>query len=97
MSDPFEIMGVARDADEATIRGRYLELVRAFPPDRAAERFATIRAAYDELRDPARRLSAQILEGAPTDSLDSMIDDLRARLRSARYPLGALLKLAESS
>ena len=37
---------------------RYLELVRQFPPDQAPERFAAVHAAYDALRDPARRLLA---------------------------------------
>ncbi len=97
MSDPYEVMGIARDADDAAIRNRYLELVREFPPDRAPERFAIVRAAYDELRDPTRRLSAQIFEIATTDSLEDIAERLRARLRSARYPLNELLKLAESS
>lgn len=95
MSDPFEVMGVARDADEATIRKRYLELVREFPPDRAPEQFAAVRAAYDDLRDPARRLAAQIFEITTTDSLEAIVEDLRSRICSARYRLDDLLKLAE--
>lgn len=95
MSDPFEVMGVARDVDEATIRKRYLELVREFPPDRAPERFAAVRAAYDELRDPARRIGAQLFEITTSDSLEAIVEDLRSRIRSARYRLDDLFKLAE--
>lgn len=95
MSDPYEVLGLAHDADEAVIRRRYLELVRQFPPDRAPERFAAIRAAYDEVRDPARRLEAQIFKPSTTDSLDTLAADLRARLVAARLPLDALLALAD--
>ncbi len=60
MNDPFEILGLAPGAGDDEIRRRYLELVREFPPDRAPEKFAAVRAAYDELRDPVRKLGKQI-------------------------------------
>lgn len=58
-SDPFAILGVSRDAGEAEIRARYLELVKQFPPDREPERFREIRSAFEAVKDPlsiARRL-----------------------------------------
>jgi curved DNA-binding protein CbpA len=96
MSDPYEVLGLPTHADEAEIRRRYLELVRQFPPDRAPERFAAIRAAYDEVRDPARRLEVQLFETATSDSLDAIAADLRARLIEVRLPLDVLLSLAET-
>lgn len=57
--DPFLVLGLPREASEAEIRARYLELVKQFPPDRAAEQFRKIRSAYDAAKDPllmARRL-----------------------------------------
>src|SRR3954463_982064 len=96
MSDPYEPLALPRAADEAEMRRRYLELVREFPPDRAPERFAAIRAAYDEVRDPARRLEAQVFETGTSDSLDAIVADLRARLAAARLPLDVLLSLAEA-
>jgi len=97
MSDPYEILDIPPHADEAEIRRRYLELVREFPPDRAPERFAAIRAAYDEVRDPARRLSAMLFRHGSSDTIDALANDIRARLRAARLPLKDLLALAESS
>lgn len=99
MSDPYETLGLSRTADEAETRKRYLELVREFSPDRAPERFAAIRAAYDEVRDPIRRLEAQILEIETSDNLDAIAADLRGRLRDHldRLPLDALLGLAGPS
>ncbi len=96
MSDPYEVLELSHDADEAEIRRRYLELVREFPPDRAPERFAVIRAAYDQVRDPEQRLEAQLFEIATSDSLEALAVSLRARLCDARMPLNDLLALAES-
>jgi curved DNA-binding protein CbpA len=97
MEDPYETLGLTTDADEAEIRRRYLELVREFPPDRAPERFTAIHAAYEALRDPARRLQAQLFqEESKTDSLDGLAADLRRRLRQVRLPVATLLELAES-
>lgn len=95
MNDPYEVLGLACDADEVSIRGRYLELVRKFPPDRDPERFVAIRAAYDEVRDPARRLESRIFDADTTDSLDALAADLRSRLAGTRLPLDALLALAD--
>lgn len=96
MSDPYEVLGLPQHADEAEIRRRYLELVRQFPPDRAPEQFAAVRAAYDEVRDPARRLEALLFQTATSDTLDAIAVEVRARLRQARIPLNALLALGEA-
>ena len=61
MSDPFTVLGVAEDADDAEIRRRYLALVRAFPPDRAPERFQELRTAYEALSDERKRLETKLL------------------------------------
>jgi curved DNA-binding protein CbpA len=95
MSDPYEVLGLPSDADEAEIRRRYLELVRRFSPDRAPEQFAAIRAAYDAVRDPARRLEAQLFETSASDSLDALAADLRARLVGGRFSLDVLRALAD--
>ena len=98
MSDPFEVLGLPRQAAESEVRQRYLELVRQSPPDRDPERFAEVRAAYDAVRDPARRLEAQLFEVATSETLDTIARDLRGRLRDrlAHAPIDLLLRLAES-
>lgn len=95
MPDPYKTLDLTTDADEAAIRRRYLELVRQHPPEREPERFAEIRAAYDELRDPVRRLESQLFDIRESDSLDQIVADARARLRSVRIPVATLLSLAE--
>lgn len=54
------ILGLPADADEGTIRRRYLELVRKHPPERDPERFQRITAAYEAVRTRKRRI-AEIL------------------------------------
>jgi curved DNA-binding protein CbpA len=95
MTDPYEVLGLSSDADEVEIRRRYLELVRQFPPDQAPERFAAIRAAYDEVRDPARRLAALLFAPSSTDSIAAIAADVRGRLNAARLPLDILVSLAD--
>ena len=96
MTDPHEILALPKAAGEAEIRARYLQLVKEFPPDRVPERFAEIRAAFDELRDPLRRLEKQLFSLQTEDSFAALAMDLRARLRTARIPVAALLALADT-
>ncbi|USI71428.1 DnaJ C-terminal domain-containing protein [Sphingomonas morindae] len=61
MADPYQILGVARGADEATIKKAYRTLAKELHPDRnadnpkAAERFSAVTAAYDLLSDKDKR------------------------------------------
>ncbi len=60
-SDPYETLGVKRDASESDIRAAYRALAKRFHPDlnpgkpAAAERFKQINAANDILSDPEKR------------------------------------------
>jgi curved DNA-binding protein CbpA len=95
MGDPYEVLGLEPGASETEIRNRYLQLVREFPPDRAPERFASIRAAFDVLSDPVGRVEHQILRLSTADTLVALGDELRARLAGARLSSDALLSLAD--
>ncbi len=95
MKDPYNVLDLPPSADEAAVRRRYLELVRSFPPERAPERFAEIRAAYEQLRDPVRRLEQQLFDIRTEDTLEDIIADVRTQLRSRRIPSDTLLALAE--
>lgn len=59
--DPYAVLGVARTAAAAEIKQAYFALVRAHPPERDAAMFKRIRAAYEQLRDPAARAEADML------------------------------------
>ncbi len=60
-NNPYEVLGVERDADHATIKGAYRKLALKYHPDRnpgdreAEERFKEITQAYEILSDPQKR------------------------------------------
>jgi DnaJ-class molecular chaperone len=61
MRDPYEILGLTRDADEAAIKAAYRKLAKKHHPDlhpgdkKAAERFSELNNANDLLSDPEKR------------------------------------------
>ncbi|MDE2126439.1 MAG: J domain-containing protein [Armatimonadetes bacterium] len=61
MKDPYEVMGVAKNATDEEIRRAHLRLARKHHPDlnpgdkRAEDRFKEIQEAYDILSDPETR------------------------------------------
>ena len=94
MSDAWSVFNLNPSAGDEAIRRRYLELVREFPPERAPQRFAEIRKAYDELRDPVARVRRRLfMEDRPGD-LDGLIDEFRKQTSAVRIPTAALLNLA---
>jgi len=95
MVDPHSILDVSPDADEAALRRRYLELVRRNPPEKCPRQFAEIREAYEQLRDPVKRLERQLFQVRGSESLDDVIAVLRSRVQAARIPTEILLSLAE--
>lgn len=95
MADPNQILGLPPDADAATIRRRYLELIKQHSPEKSPQKFAEIRAAYDELRDPVRRVESLVFSIRPQESIDDVMADVRCRVRTARIPTDILLSLAE--
>jgi curved DNA-binding protein CbpA len=94
-SDPYTILGLAPACDESEVRRRYQELVCQYPPDRAPERFAEIRRAYETLRDPVVRLESKLFDLESYGSMAGILADVRQRVRTARLPTQTLLSLAE--
>jgi curved DNA-binding protein CbpA len=87
--DPYEILGLTPEADDAAVRAAYLELVRRYPPDHHPQRFAAVSEAYQILKDEGARLRHQLFN---LDSgLRSPIEVLQRRFATpeARRPLTA--------
>jgi curved DNA-binding protein CbpA len=96
VSDPYAELGLPSDADDEAIRRRYLELVRAYPPEQAPERFAKVRAAYDSLKDLNTRLQHRLFERGRQDSLDVLIEELACRSPRRRVSLETLLQVVQT-
>lgn len=65
MRNPWLILGVPLEADDAAIRRAYLERVREFPPDRFPARFQAIQAAYDLVKTRWARLEYRLFNTRP--------------------------------
>lgn len=60
VQDPYEVLGVPRDADQDEIQRAYRKLARAYHPDinkdpEAEEKFKDVSEAYAILSDPEQR------------------------------------------
>ncbi|MBD3277789.1 MAG: DnaJ domain-containing protein, partial [Candidatus Aegiribacteria sp.] len=61
MRNPYEVLGLSRDADQASIKNAYRKLALKYHPDRnpgnktAEEKFKEISQAYEVLSDPEKR------------------------------------------
>jgi curved DNA-binding protein CbpA len=74
MIDPHQVLGVSPDAGEEDLRAAYVRKVKEYPPDRSPEEFERIRDAYDNLRDPRKRMRDRLLAADPMAPLVSVID-----------------------
>jgi curved DNA-binding protein CbpA len=63
--NPYDILGVRPETDDATVRRAYLEGIKRFPPERFAERFAAISEAYQALKDENSRLKYELFSKKP--------------------------------
>ena len=51
----YKALGTRSNAGPETIKKKYIEAVKAFPPETHPEEFQAIRRAYETLRDPVKR------------------------------------------
>lgn len=67
MKTPYELLDVANNADDDTIKLAYLQKVKDYPPDRDPEQFQLIRSAYESIKDPKSRLSHALFSKPEAD------------------------------
>lgn len=65
VADPYSVLGVAPTASDDEIKQAYFTQVRAHPPERDPQAFKRIRAAYDRMRTPEKRLETDMLRPQP--------------------------------
>jgi len=57
---PYQVLSITREASEAEIKRAYFSLVREHPPERDAEGFKRVRAAYEKLRTVNQRAETDL-------------------------------------
>lgn len=95
MFDPYKVLGLPNDADDETIRRRYLELVKQFPPGQDAKRFQEIRQAYDQLRDLETRLRQRLFHLGDPEPFEKLIEELTCQKSRRRVSLKTLISLIQ--
>lgn len=97
MTDPWQVLGLTPEADEQQVRSRYLQLVRVHTPEQAPQRFAEIQQAYEQVRDPATRVQAELFRpGEQCGTIDDLIRDHARGMVRDRLPTSTLLALADA-
>jgi DnaJ-class molecular chaperone len=92
MTNPYRLLGVTRDADDAAIRAAYLTAVRDNPPDRDAERFSRLRKAYDAVATQRARLAYDLFDNeAPT--VDDVLHLLEEEFVPRRPDMATLMQI----
>lgn len=67
MLTPYELLEVAEDATDEAIKKAYLRKVREYPPERDAEGFRRVRAAFELIETAKRRLEYRLFNRAEPD------------------------------
>jgi curved DNA-binding protein CbpA len=93
MSDPYRVLGLPVDATDEQIRRRYLELIKHHSPEKDAERFSGIRAAYEALRDRKTRVHNRLFGNRQSERLDNIIEQVQSLGARRRVSLQQLLSL----
>jgi curved DNA-binding protein CbpA len=65
MPDPYLILGIDADADDAAVERAYVEAIKRCPPERDAERFNAVRQAHEQLRSRRDRLAHALFDRTP--------------------------------
>lgn len=84
MSDPYLVLGVPLNADDASIHTAYLTAVKQNPPERDLSRFEAIRNAYETIRNRRARLANAMFDSNPPSNAELL--EKAAPVREALRP-----------
>lgn len=94
MDDPFLVLGVTAQADDAALRAAYVAKVQEYPPERHPREFAAVRQAYERVKDLDSRVRYRLFPPAEKDPLGSILEELSCRTPRPRISLEALMTAA---
>ena len=92
MSNPYHLLDIDRDADDAAVRAAYLRAVQLCPPDRDAERFAALRRAFDALATERLRVASALFDKEPP-TLAALVHLLESGCTPHRPDAATLLRV----
>ncbi|MEA1049424.1 DnaJ domain-containing protein [Lamprobacter modestohalophilus] len=70
MPDPFLILGIEPDADDAAVEAAYRSAIKRCPPDREPVAFQAVREAYERLRTRRDRIGYRLFDTEPPQPID---------------------------
>lgn len=79
--DPYDVLGVPRNASAAEVRRAWIEGVRRHPPDRDPEGFQRLREAHDRLKDPWFRSTERLFGRSDLSSLSDLAEVFSGKRR----------------
>ncbi|WPL17018.1 DnaJ domain protein [Thiorhodovibrio winogradskyi] len=88
--DPYLMLGLGPDADDAAVERAYHDAIRRCPPERDAQRFSAIREAFEALRTERDRLAYELFDRTPVVPADIL--DRAAPIGAPRRPDAASLQ-----
>lgn len=94
MNDPYLILGVPPDAEDAAIESAYLAAIGRSPPERDPARFEALRDAYEKTRTRRDRLAHALFDQIPPTAADVLCRaaPLGEPRRPSQRTLAALLR-----
>ena len=92
MSNPYQVLGIARGADDAAVRAAYLAAVRLHPPERDAARFAAVRGAFAAISSARLRTEHELFDREPP-TVEGLLHWLEADLSPRRPDTASLLRV----
>ena len=96
--NPYLILGVGPDADDAAVRRAYLDALKQAPPEREPRRFQTVTAAYDKIKDEASRHRHTLFNQTPPGDtpLDAFVGCVRLGSKSQPIPFEEMKAFLQS-
>ncbi len=95
MKNPYDVLQVSPVAGDSKIKEAYVQMVKAFPPDRSPEKFKEIRKAYETIATPRDRVNYKLfsIEDMPNaEHLEHLMLNLTKSEHRGRIPPKKLIE-----
>lgn len=70
MRDPYLLLGLHEEADDAAVERAYRQAIKDCPPERDAARFQALRTAYETVRTRRARVAHRLFDHSEPEPID---------------------------